>query len=138
MINSVDTEPARRVAAALLQWGGWLGATGIFVYATAEFDPNHGKFAPQWVGFAFIAALVVGVAGTLVCSRFRLGRTMVSVFTQGRAAQRRETDERVQEVVRRQDELITKLDAYVQAAEVRRDVAQRQQEILDKLEKLDQ
>ena len=129
----IDTEPFRRVAASVLQWVAWATSAGVFIYATVKFDPDHGHFAPQWVPFAFIMSIGVGVSATLVRSRFRLTRAILGAFTQGREAAREETDQRVAVVVKRQDEIVTKLEAYVQAQEVRADVAQRQQEILDKL-----
>jgi hypothetical protein len=136
MQNRMDTEPLRRIVATVLQWGGWLTNIALFVYATLEFDPNHGHFAPQWVGFGFIFSMGVGVAATLVKSRMRLSRSILGAFKEGRKSSRDDTDQRVAEVVKRQDELVVKLDAYVKASEVRADVAQRQQEILDQLAKI--
>lgn len=78
-----DTEPARRGTAIVLQWGGWLTTIGVFIYATLEFDPNHGNFAPQWVPFAFILSMGIAIAGTLVRSRMRLTDTIMNAFKAG-------------------------------------------------------
>lgn len=83
MTNGIDTEPARRALSAFFQWGGWATAVGVFVYATSQFDPNHGNFAPQWVGFTFIFSIGLGIAGTLVRSRMRLTKTILEVFRAG-------------------------------------------------------
>lgn len=84
-----DTEPTRRLMASVLQWAAWATVVGVFVYATSQFDPNRGNFAPQWVGFTFIFAIGVAITATLVRSRMRLTQTILSVF---RAGQRSERD----------------------------------------------
>lgn len=131
-MNRFDTEPIRRVGASLLQWGGWAASIGLGIYSI-QFHPEKGEFAPQWVGLAFVFAIGLAITGSLVRSRMRLSHTILSAFKAGRSAQRDETGERVNEVVKRQDEILTELAAYVRAQEVRADVAQRQQEILDRL-----
>lgn len=103
MQNGPDTEPARRIVAAVLQWGGWATCVGVFVYATVDFDPNHGDFAPQWVGFAFILSMGVGIAASIVRSRMRLTKAVITAFTAGLAAQKEATDQRVERIVRRLD-----------------------------------
>lgn len=88
MRNGRDTEPLRRIVAAVFQWGGWITCIGVFVYATSQFDPNHGNFAPQWVSFTFIFSIGVAIAGTLVRSRMRLTQTILSAFRAGAASER--------------------------------------------------
>ena len=83
-----DTEPIRRGTAVFLQWGGWLCTIGVFIYATLEFDPNHGDFAPQWVPFAFILSMGIAIAGTLVRSRMRLTDTIIKAFRAGAKSER--------------------------------------------------
>lgn len=85
-IGGDRAETARRAAASFFQWAGWGYAFGIFLYATLNYNPNQGDFAPQWVGFTFIGSLCIGIAGTLVRSRMRLTDTIVSAFTAGAAA----------------------------------------------------
>lgn len=81
-----NSESFRRAGALFFQWAGWGYAFGVFFFATFNYDPNHGDFAPQWVGFTFIGSLCVGIAGTLVRSRMRLTDTIVTAFTAGAAA----------------------------------------------------
>lgn len=88
MTGGKDTEPVRRIIALVLQWGGWISCIGIFAYATTYFDPNHGHFAPQWVGFGFILSMGIGIAGTLVRSRMRLTQTIVDAFKAGQQNER--------------------------------------------------
>lgn len=79
----METERLRRAAALILMWTGWLGALAVFAYATENFDPNHGNFAPQWVGFAFIGCIGVAIAGSTARSRMRLSDTIVAAFKAG-------------------------------------------------------
>lgn len=79
-------ESIRRAAASFFQWGGWGYAFGIFLFATLNYDPATGHFAPQWVSFTFIGSLCIGVAGTLVRSRMRLTDTIVGAFQAGAEA----------------------------------------------------
>lgn len=79
-------ESLRRVGAAFFQWAGWGYAFGIFLYATLNYDPATGHFAPQWISFTFIGSLCIGVAGTLVRSRMRLTDSIVTAFEMGARA----------------------------------------------------
>lgn len=79
-------ETFRRAAASFFQWAGWGYAFAIFLFATLNYDPTKGHFAPQWVGFSFFAGLCIGVAGTLVRSRMRLTATIVAAFEAGAKA----------------------------------------------------
>jgi hypothetical protein len=92
-------ESGRRVCAACAMWGGWLGSIGVFTYASLSFDPDHGDFAPQWVGFAFIMLIGVAIAGSSARARMRLTDTIVGAFKAGfkaaeHAAQRRKERDR--------------------------------------------
>lgn len=81
--DGMDNETARRVLASSAMWGGWSVAGVVFAWATFVFNPNQGHFAPQWVGFTFIGALCVAIAGTLVRSRMRLQDTITKAFEIG-------------------------------------------------------
>lgn len=102
--NAAD-ENLRRVMASLLMWGGWIGASLIFAWATLQYDPNAGQFAPQWVGFTFIGLLCVAIAGTLVRSRMRLQDTIIHAFTIGIMAAKEAVDIEHQEIRRELDGL---------------------------------
>lgn len=76
-------EGIRRALASVFQWGGWLGCTGIYFWATNTYNPNEGKFAPQWVGFTFIFLIGVAIAGTTARSRMRNTDTIISALQAG-------------------------------------------------------
>jgi hypothetical protein len=77
-------ESVRRPLASIFQWGGWLGSLAICIWATVEYNPAKGQFAPQWVGFLFIALIGVAMAGTTARSRMRLTDAIVHAFRAGR------------------------------------------------------
>jgi hypothetical protein len=108
MIDGRDTEPARRVMASVCQWGGWLSTVGFGLYAVVEFDPNHGHFAPQWVTFVWIFSMGVAIAGTLVRSRMRLTKTILSAFSAGQAAARGAAADEVRDTLASLDARVTR------------------------------
>lgn len=78
-----DTEPIRRMSAATLQWAGWLTCVGLGTWSIVAFDPNHGHFAPQWLGLTFIFALGVAIAASVVRSRMRMTKAILGAFKAG-------------------------------------------------------
>lgn len=80
---TIEPERVRRALAFAFMWAGWLGALTIFAYATATYDPNHGNFAPQWVGFSFIFCIGVAIAGSTARARMRLADSIVAAFRAG-------------------------------------------------------
>jgi hypothetical protein len=76
-------EGLRRALASVIQWGGWLGTLGLFLWATFKYDPTEGRFAPQWVGFAFIFLIGLAIAGTTARSRMRLTDAIIHAFRTG-------------------------------------------------------
>jgi hypothetical protein len=103
MTNGYDTEALRRVAASVIMWGGWGGCIGLGTWAIVEFDPNHGDFAPQWVGLGFILLMGVAIAGTLARSRMRLTHAILTAFRAGVDSANEETDRRVEAITDRLD-----------------------------------
>lgn len=103
-------EPIRRLSASVFQWGGWMGALGVFVFASVSYDPAHGKFAPQWVGLTFIGLMGLAIAGSVARSRMRLSDTIVDALRAGmlseRAREKREREARDAEgtLIRRYNE----------------------------------
>jgi hypothetical protein len=95
-MESGKRESLRRALAVVAMMGGWAAALGIFAYATLEFDPNHGDFAPQWVGFTFILCIGIAIAGSSARARMRLSDTIVQAFKAGLKA----ADERSQQHTR--------------------------------------
>jgi hypothetical protein len=81
-------ERVRRPLALVFQWGGWLGCLGVGIWATDNYDPHKGQFAPQWVGFLFIALIGIAMAGTTARSRMRLTDAIVHAFQAGRLTAR--------------------------------------------------
>lgn len=76
-------EAFRRMLAAGLVMGGWFGSLSLGVWAVVSFDPNEGKFAPQWVGLGYIFLIGVAVAASTARSRMRMTDTIVSAFKTG-------------------------------------------------------
>lgn len=72
-----------RILAIIGAWGGWLGSMGIGIWSEVAYDPNHGHFAPQWVGLAFIFLVGVAIAATGARSRHRLSDNIVDAFRIG-------------------------------------------------------
>lgn len=91
-------ETALRAVTAFLAWGSWIGAVAIFAYATWQYNPNKGDFAPQWVGFTFILCIGVAIAASAARSRQKLADTVLGAFTAGMVAQRESTLELVEQV----------------------------------------
>lgn len=99
------SEQTRRVFAGIWMYGGWLAAATIFAWATLEFDPAKGHFAPQWVGFSFIGSLCIGIAGTMVRSRMRLQATILQAFAAGAMANMLKAEREHDDIHRRIDGL---------------------------------
>lgn len=73
-----------RVAVAYAaMWGGWLGSAALGLWSILEYDPNHGHFAPQWVGLVFIFLIGVAIAGSAASSRYKMADTIVGAFKAG-------------------------------------------------------
>lgn len=90
-------ERYRRLVALVLQWGGWLYAIFILVWATTQYDPAEGRFAPQWVGLSFILSIGIAIAGTTARSRMRLSDTIVDAFRTGMEAQKLDAHQKFKE-----------------------------------------
>lgn len=82
-VTSLPPESVRRVIASVLQWFGWLGSLALIIWATTEYDPHHGDFAPQWVGLSVIFLVGVSIAATSARARMRLSDTITKTFTAG-------------------------------------------------------
>lgn len=72
---------ARRFLARAAVWGGMISSLGFGIYATVAFDPEHGRFAPQWLSLIFIYLGLVGVIGGVSASRMKLGDTLADIGT---------------------------------------------------------
>lgn len=53
------------------------------IWSEINYDPNHGDFAPQWVGLAFIFLIGVAIAASGARARHRLSDTIVEAFRIG-------------------------------------------------------
>lgn len=80
-------ESIARAVTSVLAWGSWLAVGGLFAYATFQFNPAEGKFAPQWVGFAFIGLIGVAIAAGAARGRHKLSDTITDAFRAGLIAQ---------------------------------------------------
>lgn len=76
-------ESARRATASVLQWGSWMGAVFLLIWAPLTYNPSKGHFAPQWVSLTFILLIGIAIAATTARSRMRLSDTIVSAMQVG-------------------------------------------------------
>lgn len=97
------TENAWRHLITFLAWAAWLGALAVFAYATIKYNPNEGNFAPQWVGFTFIALIGVGIAAGNTKAKHNLSDTIVGAFRAGMDAQSELMDERTELIIQSHD-----------------------------------
>lgn len=96
--RSSRLEQARRAAALFLVFGGWCGSMLLGLWAVIEFNPSKGEFAPQWVGFGYIALIGVAVAASTARSRMRMTDTIVGAFATGQKL----ADDRWEMIIRSQ------------------------------------
>lgn len=89
-----DGEKFKRAATAFIAWGSWLAVALVFLYATVNYNPNKGEFAPQWVGFTFIALIGVAIAAGNALGRHKLSDTMLKVYRAGVETARLQSEER--------------------------------------------
>jgi hypothetical protein len=94
-----------------LAWAAWLGALAVFAYATVHYNPNEGNFAPQWVGFTFIALIGVGIAAGNTKAKHNLSDTIVAAFRAGMDAQSEMMDERTELIIQSHDNGIERPNA---------------------------
>lgn len=73
----------RRVIWIAATWTLGCAGLGVFSYATLEFDPNQGHFAPPWVSFVFIACGISAVITSNVAGNLRAVDAMVRAFKIG-------------------------------------------------------
>jgi hypothetical protein len=73
----------RRVAIIVAVWGSWSGSMALGIWSVVDYDPNHGDFAPQWVGLAFIFLIGVAIAATSARARQKLSDQIVAAFKIG-------------------------------------------------------
>jgi hypothetical protein len=76
-------EEHRRIALVVIAVGGWLGALGIAVWAVANFNPQHGRFAPQWVTLSIIILMGSAIAAGVAAGRMNSVRALTKVFNAG-------------------------------------------------------
>lgn len=76
-------ERTRRLLAIVGMWGGWAGAMGLGVWSVVDYDPNHGDFAPDWVGLAFIFLIGVAIAASSARARQKLSAQIIEAFRIG-------------------------------------------------------
>jgi hypothetical protein len=72
-----------RLLVILGAWGGWAGSLALGIWSVIEYDPNHGHFAPQWVGLAFIFLVGVAIAASSARARHKLSDQIVQAFRIG-------------------------------------------------------
>lgn len=88
----------RRAAALAVAWCAACVAAGTFAYATLEFNPDAGQFAPPWVSFVFFAALAVTIIAANVSGRLRATDAMVKAFEAGFKSAERYFKEMIKEM----------------------------------------
>lgn len=76
-------EKLRRALAVVGMWGGWLGSAGLGLWSVIDYDPNHGDFAPDWVGLLFIFLIGVAIAASSARARHKLSDTIIEAFRIG-------------------------------------------------------
>lgn len=87
-----ELESVRRVGASVLQWGGWGGAVALLIWATVNYNPSTGHFAPQWVSLTFILLIGFAIAGTTARARMRLSDTIIAAMKMGYSLRKDEDD----------------------------------------------
>lgn len=90
-------ETMKRVTLWIVSVGGWLYAVGTACWATLEYDPNHGNFAPQWMGLSVFLSMGFAIASGVSLGRINSVRTLARIFQSGMSvaedAARRRHDE---------------------------------------------
>jgi hypothetical protein len=71
MMTDLIPEKARRILAAVAQWGGWLASLGILSFSAATYDDPH-------------------IPGTTARSRMRLSESILDALKVGIQSQREE------------------------------------------------
>ena len=86
-------ETYRRVALWIVSLGGWSWAISIAVWATVNFDPSQGRFAPQWASLSVFLAMGMAIAAGVSLGRISSTRSLTRIFEAGMMAQRLNDDE---------------------------------------------
>jgi hypothetical protein len=76
-------EEHRRALALFFTVGGWLASFGLALYATLNYNPSQGKFAPQWVTLSVFLSMGVAIAGGVALGRLRSVQVLTKVFQAG-------------------------------------------------------
>lgn len=82
------SETFKRVALWVLSLGGWGWAIGVATWAIIEFDPQHGRFAPQWTSLSVFLSMGVAIAAGVSIGRINSVRTLARIFDAGMMAQK--------------------------------------------------
>lgn len=81
------TETIKRIALRAVAVGGWLYAIAISTWATLNFDPSAGRFAPQWMTLSVFLAMGFAIASGVALGRITSVRTLVNIFNAGMSSQ---------------------------------------------------
>lgn len=80
-------ETCRRIVLWTVSLGGWGYAVGMAIWATLEYDPQHGRFAPQWMTLSVFLSMGFALAAGVAVGRINSVRTLSRIFDAGMLAQ---------------------------------------------------
>lgn len=80
------SEEVRRVIAWVLACGGWIASFVLALYASLNFDPSTGDFAPAWFTPTEIILIGIAIASGTALGRMRSVETITKVFRAGTMA----------------------------------------------------
>lgn len=85
-------ETVRRTLLWVASLVGWSYTVAIATWATVNFDPSKGHFAPQWVGLSAFISMGIAIAAGVTLGRMSSLRTLAQIFEAGMIAQRLEDE----------------------------------------------
>jgi hypothetical protein len=76
-------EEHRRALALFFTVGGWLASLGLALFASLNYNPNQGRFAPQWMTLTVFITMGIAIAGGVALGRLRSVEILTRVFQAG-------------------------------------------------------
>lgn len=86
-------EEHRRALALFFTVGGWTASFGLALWATLNYNPSQGRFAPQWVTLSVFMAMGIAIAGGVALGRLRSVQVLTKVFQAGIIADGKEAED---------------------------------------------
>lgn len=99
-------ETVKRVALWVISIGGWGWAVGAATWAVLEFDPNHGNFAPQWLGLSVFLSMGFAIAAGVSIGRLNSVRTLTKVFGAGALSEQVKSNSKILDELSRKSEQV--------------------------------